>query len=67
MNTERCPRCGRPNRCAQAGNAQPVQDCWCFHTPVAPEALEALPAEARDKACLCPACAAATGDDAQPD
>ena len=58
MNDERCPRCGQPNRCAQAGQEQAVQDCWCFHTAINPHALAELPAEQRDKACLCPNCAA---------
>ncbi|MDX5373935.1 MAG: cysteine-rich CWC family protein [Pseudomonadaceae bacterium] len=60
MNSaQRCPSCGRPNGCAQAGREQPVTDCWCFHTPIAPEALASLPAAAREQACLCPACARA--------
>ena len=44
-----------------------MQDCWCFHVPIAPQVLEALPAEARDQACLCPRCASAQGADAKPD
>ena len=33
-----------------------MQDCWCFHVPIAPGALEQLPAAAGDRACLCPNC-----------
>ena len=67
MNSARCPRCGQANACAQAGQDEPVQDCWCFHVPIAPQVLEALPADARDQACLCPRCASAKGADAKPD
>ncbi|MWV13231.1 hypothetical protein F3I62_14080 [Pseudomonas sp. R-28-1W-6] len=52
-----CPRCGQLNRCAQAGQSEPVQDCWCFHSPVDAAVLDSLPAEQRDRACLCPRCA----------
>lgn len=31
--------------------------CWCFEVSIDPAVLEALPAELRDKACLCPRCA----------
>ncbi|WP_043309576.1 cysteine-rich CWC family protein [Pseudomonas sp. ML96] len=62
MNVERCPRCGQPNRCAQATQEQAVQDCWCFHTPIEAKVLEELPAELRDKTCLCPNCAKALGE-----
>ena len=67
MNAERCPRCGQPNRCAQAGQDQPVQDCWCFHVPIAPGALEQLPAEAGDRACLCPNCLRALAGEPGPE
>ena len=38
-----------------------------FEAPISPQVLEALPAEARDQACLCPRCAGAQGADAKPD
>lgn len=56
MNAEYCPRCGQPNRCAQAGQDQPVQDCWCFHTPVEPGTLDQVPTELRGQGCLCSNC-----------
>ncbi|WP_188864743.1 cysteine-rich CWC family protein [Pseudomonas asuensis] len=52
-----CPHCGQPNGCAQVGCSQPPADCWCFHTPIAPGALSALPDDARNIACLCARCA----------
>jgi hypothetical protein len=56
-DAERCPRCGQANRCAQAGQTQAVADCWCFHTPIEQSLIDQLPAEQRDKSCLCPNCA----------
>ncbi|MBD9414237.1 cysteine-rich CWC family protein [Pseudomonas sp. PDM16] len=61
-DADRCPRCGQPNSCAQASREQPVQDCWCFHTPIKQSALDELPAELRDQTCLCPNCARALSD-----
>lgn len=66
MNAERCPRCGQPNRCAQAGEQQPVQDCWCFHAPLEHGALDALPAEQFDRTCLCPDCLRALAGKGEP-
>ena len=59
MNTERCPCCGLPNRCAQIGNEQPVTECWCFTVEIAPQQLEQVPEHLRNRACLCPRCAQA--------
>lgn len=63
---QRCPRCGRANGCAQAGTGQPVRDCWCFHTPLPPGALDKLPKRQRNAACLCPACLRALSEPAKP-
>lgn len=54
----RCPLCGQSNRCTLANPALTGQDCWCFSTPVDREALERIPPELIDRACLCPRCAA---------
>ncbi|TRX75905.1 cysteine-rich CWC family protein [Pseudomonas mangiferae] len=59
----RCPLCGLSNRCTQADPARRDQPCWCFETTVSPEALERVPADARNRACLCPRCAAGHGVD----
>ncbi|MGL4319034.1 MAG: cysteine-rich CWC family protein [Pseudomonas sp.] len=56
-DSRRCPRCGQLNSCAQAGQQEAVEDCWCFHQPIAPDVLDSLPVEQRDQACLCPRCA----------
>ncbi|WP_166358549.1 cysteine-rich CWC family protein [Pseudomonas akapageensis] len=52
-----CPACGARNSCTLADPRTVDQPCWCFEVSIAPGVLEALPAELRDKACLCPRCA----------
>ncbi|WCM93569.1 cysteine-rich CWC family protein [Acidovorax sp. NCPPB 2350] len=56
-DTQRCPVCGRANRCAMAAG-EPARDCWCMAADVPPAALARVPEALRDLACLCPACAA---------
>jgi len=56
-SAQHCPSCGQLNQCAQAGSATPVEQCWCFSLSIAPELLDVLPAEQRNRACLCPRCA----------
>jgi len=53
----RCPLCGQANSCVLAAGGE-LRDCWCLQTPMDPAVLERLPAEERDRRCLCPACAA---------
>lgn len=53
----RCPICGGDNRCAMAADPG-AADCWCFAAPVSPEALRAVPEEARGLVCICARCAA---------
>ncbi|MBF8744877.1 helicase [Pseudomonas putida] len=55
---QRCPACGAPNRCTLADPRTATQPCWCFSVSIDPAVLQALPDELRDRACLCPACAA---------
>ncbi|NQD93375.1 cysteine-rich CWC family protein [Pseudomonas sp. CrR25] len=52
-----CPLCGQRNQCAQVESATPVQQCWCFDAHIARDVLDRLPAEQRNRACLCPRCA----------
>jgi hypothetical protein len=62
-----CPRCGQPNQCAQANAQTPVTHCWCFAAHIEPSVLDSLPAELRNRACLCPRCAQALPpDEAEP-
>lgn len=55
-----CPLCGQPNRCANeveraTGVLQPP--CWCTQVDFSAELLDRVPAPAKDRACLCAACA----------
>ncbi|WEZ89653.1 MULTISPECIES: cysteine-rich CWC family protein [unclassified Pseudomonas] len=54
---QHCPACGAPNQCTLAVPRSATQACWCFGVAIDPAVLQALPAELRDKACLCPRCA----------
>jgi hypothetical protein len=37
--------------------AEGASTCWCFHAEIPAEVLERVPAEARDRACVCQGCA----------
>lgn len=52
----RCPLCGDDNLCAmEAGGGS----CWCRGVKFTPALLARVPAEARDKVCICRKCAEA--------
>lgn len=53
-----CPACGALNHCSLADPRSATQACWCYGVSIDPAVLQALPAELRNKACLCPRCAA---------
>jgi hypothetical protein len=54
-----CPLCGKNNGCAFSGG-KPRDDtpCWCAALPISSDVLDAVPAEARNKICICRNCAA---------
>lgn len=52
-----CPACGAANDCSLADPRTVDRACWCYGVSIDPAVLQALPAELRDKSCLCPACA----------
>ncbi|TFF41138.1 cysteine-rich CWC family protein [Pseudomonas sp. RIT623] len=52
-----CPACGALNQCGLADPRSATQGCWCFSVRIEPAIIQALPAELRDQACLCPRCA----------
>ncbi len=54
-----CPVCGMPNTC---GMTQGKSECWCFELKIDAAALARIPTEAKDRACLCPRCAALASD-----
>jgi len=55
VDKTRCPLCGGDNAC---GVARGEGNCWCFTTPVPADVIERVPADLRDVACVCAACAA---------
>jgi Cysteine-rich CWC len=57
IDTARCPLCGNLNACAiAAGSKDP---CWCTNVHFSEELLASVPPEARDRVCICAACAVA--------
>ncbi|MDF9755385.1 hypothetical protein ACVWY1_001370 [Pseudomonas sp. TE6288] len=54
---QRCPACGALNQCGLTDPRNATQGCWCFEVDIDSAVIEALPAELRNKACLCPRCA----------
>ena len=55
-----CPLCGRANLCAmQAERLTGVKQgpCWCTQVDFNRAVLARIPEAARDKACICQACA----------
>lgn len=55
-NPTRCPLCGMPNGCAMAAGGDGAE-CWCMNVELGAEVLARIPDAARDKACVCAACA----------
>jgi hypothetical protein len=52
-----CPLCGLPNGCAPAGSGSFDTPCWCTAVKFDAEALAAVPASERGRACICFRCA----------
>jgi hypothetical protein len=50
-----CPACGETNAC---GMLQGQSECWCFQLKIPAEALERVPRDAKNVACICARCAA---------
>ncbi|WP_145187997.1 cysteine-rich CWC family protein [Pseudomonas sp. URMO17WK12:I11] len=57
-DSQHCPACGAPNQCSLADPKRATQACWCYGVSIDPAVLQSLPEALRDKACLCPRCAA---------
>ena len=51
-----CPVCGEANAC---GIAQGKTECWCMAVNIPQPALDRIPAEAKNAACICARCAEA--------
>ncbi len=50
-----CPVCGDSNTC---GMAQGKTECWCMAVKIPQAALDRIPSEAKNVACICARCAA---------
>jgi len=59
-----CPLCGGPNGCAPAASGSFASGCWCKEVVFSKDALARVPEAARNKACLCRACATGHPDEA---
>ncbi|MEP7051072.1 MAG: cysteine-rich CWC family protein [Pseudomonadota bacterium] len=52
-----CPLCGESNAC---GVLQGQTECWCMALKIPEATLERIPTEAKNVACICARCAAAS-------
>ena len=57
IDPSKCPTCGEPNQC---GLSQGKSECWCFGALISSAALERIPSQAKNLACICERCAAAS-------
>jgi len=55
---ELCPLCGGPNDCQLCTSAAYKGPCWCEAANFPEELLSLVPAESRQRACLCHGCVA---------
>lgn len=55
-----CPLCGGPNGCVPAESGSFAGTCWCKDVAFSAELLARVPEAARQKACICRACATAS-------
>lgn len=54
-----CPLCGGANGCAMAAPEGGAEECWCVSARIPAETLARIPAEDRDRRCICAGCAGA--------
>lgn len=52
----RCPLCGRPNDCQVCTTATYKGSCWCAEMTFPEELYDRIPADARNRACVCRPC-----------
>jgi prepilin-type N-terminal cleavage/methylation domain-containing protein/prepilin-type processing-associated H-X9-DG protein len=53
-----CPLCGQPNTCQLCTVSAYKGPCWCARVEIPEGLLSRVPAELRQRACLCPGCIA---------
>ncbi len=54
VDPSRCPLCGKANEC---GAERGASTCWCYSARIPEDVLNRIPADQRDRACICEACA----------
>lgn len=63
LDPTRCPLCSSDNDC---GMQRGDESCWCMRETISPRLLARVPAEAKDKACVCVGCVRADQATAAP-
>ena len=58
-DASQCPLCGGANGCQLCTTAAYKGSCWCMSANIPDELLARVPAELRNKACLCSGCVSA--------
>lgn len=56
LDAARCPLCGKPNECQRCTDAAYKGPCWCDKIEIPDAVLARLPADLRDRACVCRNC-----------
>lgn len=54
MDSTKCSLCGAPNGC---GAAQGKDTCWCTAVQIPKEVYDRIPADLKNKVCICKKCA----------
>jgi hypothetical protein len=56
FDASRCPLCGQPNDCQLCTVDAYKGPCWCFQVKIPDELIAQVPADLRNKACICRNC-----------
>ncbi len=56
FDAENCPLCSRPNDCQLCTVAAYKGPCWCAKVKIPDELIAQVPADLRNKACICRTC-----------
>jgi prepilin-type N-terminal cleavage/methylation domain-containing protein/prepilin-type processing-associated H-X9-DG protein len=58
IDTGRCPLCGQANECQLCAGSAYKGPCWCARVEIPDGLLARVPAELRNRTCICPRCIA---------
>jgi hypothetical protein len=57
IDPSKCPLCGEDNSCKNiCGDTDKNKNCWCKSEKFPKQLLDAVPVEAKNKACICQRC-----------